>query len=367
MWKYLKLYRTIWRHFGFRLRPFGTFGLIQLRHLVNAATRGLDHVVAPGFRRLPIDRPVFIIGNPRSGTTFVHRFLLHTEALCAFELWEMLFPAITARKMLGGAVHRLARMSPARYHSSDAHETSLRDVETDDVLEFFQTVDGGFLWSYFGAWDDVWDSQNCRRHFDLTVRSRRSQDRLFRYLEGSWRRNMYAKKKPRIIAKTSLFTLRIETLLERYPDCKLIYIVRDPVQTIPSGLSLLTGVLEQSYDIFHATRPEDRGRYLENLYQASCHMYRAFEDVRARGLIPEKNLRIVPYPQLTTDLESTMEELVDFIEVSPPAEFYDQLRFQAEKQKNRKSAHQYSLEKFGLTEDRIRRDLQFVYQGYPVA
>ena len=63
---------------------------------------GLDRILFPAYRKQPIDRPVFIVGNPRSGTTFLHRLLLGSgDDLAAFELWEMLFPAITARKLLG--------------------------------------------------------------------------------------------------------------------------------------------------------------------------------------------------------------------------------------------------------------------------
>jgi len=364
MLKYFNVYRIILKTFGFKARPLATFWLIQLRHAISAATRGLDHLLYPGFRGRPLDRPVFIIGNPRSGTTFVHRFLLTTEQFCAFSLFEMLLPAITARKIFGGLVDRFAPVSPARYHSSDAHETSLRDVETDDVLEFFHFIDGGFLWSYFLAWEDVWGSELCQRYFDLERQTPRQQARLFRYLEACWRRNLHHKNRDRIIAKSSIFTMRVPTLLQRYPDCKLIYIARDPVSTIPSGLSLLTGVLEQSYDIFNATREEDRARYLENLYQASCQVYRAFDEVR--DSIPERNLRIVTYPRLMTDLESVMQELVEFLEIEPEPGFARRVREQAEKQRSRESGHEYSLEKFGLDEERIRKDLAFVYDKYDV-
>jgi hypothetical protein len=129
-------------------------------------------------------------------------------------------------------------------------------------------------------------------------------------------------------------------------------------------MSLLTGVLEQSYDVFNATDPEQRKRYLDNLYQASCHLYRSFYDLRKRKEIPAENLRILPYPRLMTDFEETMNELVDFLEIAPDPSFYRTVKEQAEKQRDYKSAHTYSLEKWGLTEDRIRNDLAFVYQEY---
>ena len=248
MLRYLRLYRTILRTFGFRLRPVGTFGLLQLHRLLNDTTRGVDHLLYPAIRSKQIRRPLFILGNPRGGTTFMHRFLLHTDQLCAFELWEMLLPAVCARRLLGSMVQYLAPLSPARYHSSEAHETSLRDVETDDAMAFFHFVDYGFLWAYFLAWEDRFGSELCRRHLDLGHDPAR-QERYFRYLEACWRRNMVAKGVDRVAVKSSMLTAHAADLVARYPDCRILYLVRDPVQAIPSGMSLLTGVLELDADL----------------------------------------------------------------------------------------------------------------------
>jgi len=140
-------------------RPLGAFGLLQLRQAISAITLGLDHVFYPGHRKQPIDRPIFIIGNPRSGN--------HISAIgcCSgrvrwrlLELWEMLFsPAITARKLLGGIVPRLDKLSPARYHPVPTYTTpACAAIETDDVAWFFRTLDGPFAWAYFLAWQDNW-------------------------------------------------------------------------------------------------------------------------------------------------------------------------------------------------------------------
>ena len=156
---YVELYRTIKKTFGFRLRPIGLFAILQVRQAISALTMGMDRVFFPGYRKQPIDRPIFIVGNPRSGTTFLHRLLLGAGGdLAAFELWEMLFPAMTARKLLGRVITRFERLSPARYHPSDIHDTSLRGIETDDALWFFRTMDGPFAWAYFLAWQDNWGS-----------------------------------------------------------------------------------------------------------------------------------------------------------------------------------------------------------------
>ncbi len=362
--RYLDLYRTINKTFGFRLRPLGTFGVLQVRQAVSALTLRLDRVFFPSYRKKPIDRPIFIVGNPRSGTTFLHRLLLGAGDMAAFELWEMLFPAITARKLLGRIVPRFDRLSPARYHPSDIHDTNLRGIETDDVLWFFRTLDGPFAWAYFYAWQDNWGSPLCRREMGVEGITDRDRERFFDYHEECWRRNLAYKQANRVLAKTSMLTFRLDELLERYPDCKLVYIIRDPVEVIPSGMSLVSGVLENGYDAWNHTSDADQRRWVENLYQASCEMLRSFHDAYTSGRIPEKNLCVVRYTDLLQDLEPTIDRILDFIEVEPSAEFVAEIRAQAERQRAYKSRHQHSPEKFALDPDRIRRDLAFVYDTF---
>ena len=362
---YVELYRTIKKTFGFRLRPIGLFAILQVRQAISALTMGMDRVFFPGYRKQPIDRPIFIVGNPRSGTTFLHRLLLGAGGdLAAFELWEMLFPAMTARKLLGRVIPRFERLSPARYHPSDIHDTSLRGIETDDALWFFRTMDGPFAWAYFLAWQDNWGSDLCRREMGVEGVTDRDRERFFGYHEECWRRNLAYKHAKRVLAKTSMLTFRLDEVLKRYPDAKLVYIIRDPVEVIPSGMSLVSGVLENGYDAWNRTTDADQRRWAENLYQASCEMLRSFHEAYTSGRIPEKNLCVVRYTDLLQNLEPTMKRILDFIEIEPSAAFVEEVRAQAEKQRSYKSRHQHSPEKFNLDPERIRRDLRFVYDTF---
>jgi hypothetical protein len=338
--------------------------LLQVRQAISATTLGLDYVFYPRHRKQEIDRPIFIIGNPRSGTTFLHRLLLGAGGMAAFELWEMLFPAITARKLLGGIVPRLDRLSPARYHPSDVHDTSLRGIETDDVAWFFRTIDGPFAWAYFLAWQDTWGSKLSRREFAIDGVTPREEDRFFGYYEAIWRRNLTLKRANRVLAKTSMLTMRLDAVLRRYPDCRLVYVIRDPVEVIPSGMSLLASVLENGYDVWNRTREEDQRRWVDNLYQASCDMLRYFYDAQTAGLIPERNLCVVRYEDLISNLEPTMTRILEFIEIEPTAAFREEIRAQAERQRSYSSNHEHSPSQFGLTPDRIRADLGFVYDAF---
>ena len=104
-----------------------------------------------------------------------------------------------------------------------------------------------------------------------------------------------------------MLTMRLDAVLRRYPDCKLVYVIRDPVEVIPSGMSLLASVLENGYDVWNRTKEEDQHKWLENLYQASCDMLRYFRRPRSAVKIPEKNVCVVRYEDLLNNLEPTME------------------------------------------------------------
>src|SRR6201995_5278706 len=96
MRRYLHLYQVITKTFGFWLRPLGAFALLPVRQAISATTLGLDHLFYPRHRKQSIDRPIFIIGNPRSGTTFLHRLLLGAGDMAAFGVLGVLFSPVTA-------------------------------------------------------------------------------------------------------------------------------------------------------------------------------------------------------------------------------------------------------------------------------
>jgi hypothetical protein len=336
---------------------------LQLRRIISAGTLGLDRLFYPEVQHQAIDRPIFIVGNPRSGTTFLHRLLLGGGGMASFELWEMVFPAITARRLLGRLVPRMERLSPARYHPSDIHDTDLRGIETDDVAWFLHAVDGPFAWAYFLAWQDTWGSALSQRSMGISGVSESERARFFDYYDAIWRRNLAFKRAQRVLAKSSMLTFRIEEVLERYPDARLVYVVRDPVEVIPSGISLLSEVLTNSFDAWQRTTSGDQERWIENLYEASVAMMRSFDEARATGRIPERNLCVVRYTDLLTDLEATITRILTFIEVDPAPGFLDEVRAQAQRQQHRTSRHEHSPEQFGLDPERIRRDTAFVYRA----
>src|SRR5215813_3397313 len=79
----------------------------------------LDDILFPGHKIQPIEKPLFILGNLRSGSTFLHRLLSRdSETFASLTTWDIyLTPSVTQKKItqfvarldktfLGGTLHR---------------------------------------------------------------------------------------------------------------------------------------------------------------------------------------------------------------------------------------------------------------------
>ena len=354
MWR---AYGVVRRVFGGWVSPLGTGVLFAVLRLVVWVGMSLDPLFFPKLRKTRLNRPIVIVGNPRTGTTFLQRFLSDNGVGGGSQLWQMVYPSLTAQKLLRPLLPLLERVSPARHHSTAAHATSLTSVETDDAALFLRFFDGFFLYGFILAWDDTdWQA-------DFDPRNRDTSQRDFDFLEQLWLRVMVGNDSDRVIAKLFSVGTRMNDFLRRFPDARILYTVRDPVNVIPSAMSLVTGVLDKRFG-FWSQPDELRARYLERLYQALIKLFQRFHEDYTEGRIPRESVYVVSFDRLMADFERLMGEILDFVGVEPDERLTAAIRERAARQRDFKSEHKYSLEKFGLDEDRIRRDCAFVYETF---
>jgi hypothetical protein len=346
--------------YGFLVRPLFTFWLILGYQAFSAVCRALDPILYRSrLAATEVNAPVFIVGNPRSGTTFIHRWLVKQGFGVGFQLWQLLFPSLTARAVLGRFVLKLEALSPAKFHGTKAHPTSLDSVETDDVLVLFRFIDGLFLYGYTLAWDEKdWLPE-------MEVEYPRNAPRDFAYLREAMRANLVAYGAKRAVGKLFSMAIRPRETLEAFPDCKMLYMVRDPVEVVPSAFSLVTGVLQLRYP-WHRADPVAKARWIERFYQAQLQLYKRFHDVWVTGVLPKDRVHVVRYDRLMTEFDTIMPEICAFLDHPVDGPLAEAIRKTAEKQRSYRSEHTYDLSEYGLTEERIRRDFAFVYDTYGI-
>lgn len=319
----------------------------------------LDPIFFPKLNRTKITSPIVIVGNPRSGTTFIQRFLCDLGLGVGMQIWRMLFPSLVQQALVKPLLPILEKVSPAKFHNSVVHETSLTSVETDDPALVFRFFDGFFVYGFVLGWAD----HDYRDEFDPSLRDTSVRD--FGYFESIWRRNLVANGATRMVAKPFSLIPRIPQFLKVFPDARVLFMLRDPLAVVPSAMSLVTGVLDAALGFWKLPEPT-RQRFVERLYSALLILNKRFHEQYTAGQIPANRIYFLRYDRMMAELEVVMDEIFEFVEVVPTEEMKAQIKKTAEKQRAWKSGHKYDLAKFGLDEARILRDYAFFYETYGV-
>ena len=337
--------------------PFFIAGVFACLRTLVAIAMALDNVFFWRLARTKATRPIVLVGNPRTGTTFLQRFLSDNGFGSGMELFLMLYPSLLLQTILRPVLPLLEKLSPAKFHSTEAHETSLSSVETDDVGVLFRYLDGFFLYGFFLSFEE----QDALREFDPRVRDTSARD--YAWLNALWRRSLVLHKADRNIAKLFSVSVRIPSFLEAFPEAQILYMARDPLAIIPSAMSLVIGVLDRAFG-FWKLPDEIKKRWLDRMYQAWILLLQKFHEDWTSGAIDKSRVYIVRYDRMMLDLENVMSEICTFLGQPLTPELEATVRAQAEKQRSYESEHKYNLAKYGLTEEQIRKDCAFFYDTF---
>ncbi len=354
----LLAWKVIGRSSGKRVGPtFVGLYLLNLR-ILNSLGVVLDRLLFPKLRTTEVRSPVVIVGNPRTGTTFLQRFLVDQGLGVGQQVWRLLFPSLTVDLLVKPLLPLLLKADPTRFHAKAAHKTSLTSVEVDDVGLMTRYFDGFFPYGFFIC-SDVEDHLPA---FDPAVRDTSHRD--YAWLREAWARNLVHEGGHRVVAKLFSVGPRLPGFLEAFPDAKVLYMLRDPVNVIPSTLSLVTGVLDGALG-FWSWPAEARDRQIERLYQGLVELMRRFCDDWSSGRIDHDRVLVVRFERLMVEFESLMDDILAFVEHEPDETMVQAIHERAEKQRAFKSKHSYDPGRFGLTEERIRQDCAFLYETFP--
>ncbi|MGF1478598.1 MAG: sulfotransferase [Cyanophyceae cyanobacterium] len=353
----LGAYQIVCETFGIWRSPLFTLFFYSSLRLIVSFGQYLDRLFYPQLRTKAITKPIILMGNPRSGTTFLQRFLVEHNIGSGLELWEMVFPSLTLQKLLQPFIPLLEKISPVRHHASVAHATSLTSIETDDAAVFLHYLDGFFLYGYLFAFA----TEDLSELF-INQQSKNAE-RDFNWLSNIWQRNLVKKRGNRVVAKLFSLGIYLPQFLTALPDARILYLVRDPVESIPSAMNLVTDVLDKTFGFW--SLPEDvKQRYLERLYWALVKLFERFHRDYTTGAIDHERVKVVSYSRLMSDFDNLMAEILEFTEIEPDRKLQVAIAHQAEIQCNYRSKHKYDLERFGLNSDHIYRDCAFVYETF---
>ncbi|EXJ11764.1 sulfotransferase [Imhoffiella purpurea] len=335
------------------------FALVQCIHWIGFL---LDEILFPGYRRVDIREPLFVLGVPRSGTTHLHRVLAEDARYTTFSTWECLFAlSVTARRFwlgigrldarLGGFGKRLLDWFEGHLFGGleDVHSMRLSDPEEDyfalmPVLACFILIlpfpNSEFLWR-MGTFDR-----------DMPPRER---ERLIRFYRRCLQRHLYVHgPERRLLSKNAAFAPLAGSLKEEFADARFILCLREPERTLPSQLSSIASGAAL-FDA-HAVSPSLNARLTEQL----GFYYRNLDRVFAEA--PESRCVWVTMQALKTDLPNAIERMYECMGLEMTTAYRDSLQHQATQAREYRSNHSYRLETFGPAPQRIAEELGPLYR-----
>ena len=112
----LKVYKAVSRTFHLYVGPIFPFFGIFLLHFFVSIGMVLDHLFFPSLRKKQIRNPIVIVGNPRSGTTFLQRFLVENGFGTGSRLWKMIYPSLTLQTLIRPLLPILEKFSGPHSH-----------------------------------------------------------------------------------------------------------------------------------------------------------------------------------------------------------------------------------------------------------
>lgn len=332
--------------------------------VVVAIGRALDHILYPEFRRQKIRQPVFIIAPPRSGTTFLQKLLAKNRGTFAPVLmYQTIFPSITIQKIIqsvalasrqkGGLLFDISSWIERHCFGGwdGMHKMRFAEPEEDDGY-FVYTFVTEAIYLLFPFVRALWGAGFAD---DLPPRQRR---RLMRYYRSCLQRHLYLNGPEKILlSKATQLSGSIECLKAEFPDARIVNILRNPVESIPSHISVF-------YTVWNWVDPSIGKKSRESLeyaeLAATWFLHLEKNDITSR---PENYLRIF-YTNLVRHPDRAARSIYRHfrIPLTPSAE--RTIQKEAKRALEYKSSHQYTLEEYGLSRAWIKKEVGGIMKRY---
>jgi glycosyltransferase involved in cell wall biosynthesis len=271
--------------------------------------------------------------------------------------------SITARRLVQGVNwldHRVGRplgrlldWSEKRLldHTGSVHPVSLRGPE-EDFLTLMPLAQCFLLIIPFPRASWLW--QTARLDSARTPPAQRR--RLLGWYRRCIQKHLYVHgQELRFLSKNASFAGLSSSLLDTFPDARVMCCMRDPVRVIPSQLSSLRGGLAA------CGFPHMPGSLRDELVDLLHFYYRNLLETRKR--YPERFV-VVDNSDLHQDLARTVIDAMTHLDLPLPDAFRTRLQAASGESTGFRSSHRYSLEEFGLREEIIRERFGALYAAF---
>jgi hypothetical protein len=222
----------------------------------------------PDVLQVPVRAPVFVLGLPRTGTTFLHRLLSLDPAVRPPLLWELLayVPSVPGESDPNAMIHDneirakyVRKLIKMRKDMGDHAIDHIHETDADSPEECIWAMTDelplhmSFLYSIYCDYDrflSEFPKENFERayHYYKTVLQVLSYQANERGSNNNKNPQIPGKEPRRWMLKSPMHLFLVKQLAAAFPDAKIVWTHRHPVSAVPSMCSLIKSLHQMYYE-----------------------------------------------------------------------------------------------------------------------
>jgi hypothetical protein len=299
--------------------------------------------------RDPAD-PLFVIGLPRSGTTFLFNLLYQDPSHRSPLYWEIMnpLPITKNNKEINGRVRKVNRdLLIAKTVIPKLRKMHTIRAQMPEECEQIATMHAKSFVYICMADIPAYAEYLKTCDFDSVFKWHK---RFFQVIEGNKRPKRWLLKDPSHIG-------HIPSILKTYPNAKFINIHRNPSEAVSSFCSL-TSNIRSSF-----TKQVDKAAIGETMIDFWSHNVK--QGMIDRHLIPENNIADVMYEDFIKNPLLEIKNIYSNLQLDMTIGAENNIQSYLSKGSDKsKSKHYYSIQDFDISEENIRhpfRDYMLKY------
>lgn len=302
----------------------------------------------------PVEKPTFVFGLPRTGTTLTINLLNEDPARRCFLRWEAFasVPPPKPEELHAGPRYEAAQAQIDRSLKTMPHISAIHHEDGDSPCECQFSMAPSFI-------SQVFDSQYHIPSYHRWFLDKADYRPAFRY-QKRLLQLLQSQTQGRWTLKNPWHPLYLDALHEIYPDARLVMTHRDPVEVVGSACSLIWNVRRMFSDTV------DRraiGRDMVETFELMIARQNMFRRRHGRNAIHD-----VLYSEQLRDPLGSIRRLYDHFGEELSADALTNMRHYLDaKPKDRFGRHTYDLADYGLTAGEIRERFAEYCEDYDVS
>lgn len=291
-----------------------------------------------------IERPVFLCGLPRSGTTYLQYLFDRDRRFRLLRTWEAIMPNPPPGADPDSVEHRKAieREMNKQFRARDIDGfDALHLIDEDGSQECHVILEQAFATAgSFNLYDapEFFDFLMEDLDLDAAYRVHRRQFQLLQ-----WRT-----PQPRWALKYPNHVIALDAMCRVYPDARFVMTHRDPLQTLASIAKMTLALRTSRYE--GPVDPMRIGRQMLDFVGRHIDRIMAFDTGPDAARVAH-----VDYYQLVADPISSLSEVHAALGEPMPDDVEQAIAaWRRANPKNRRGANDYALDQFGIRADEAR-------------